>query len=90
MDIKVFKALSDETRMAILESIIDEDCCENKACACEFIKKFDITQPTLSHHVKILVDAKLINFQKDGKYTYYTINQERIDELIRFLSRFNV
>jgi ArsR family transcriptional regulator len=90
MDIKVIKALSDETRMAILESIIDEDCCENKACACEFIKKFDITQPTLSHHVKILVDAKLINFQKDGKYTYYTINQERIDELIRFLSRFNV
>jgi ArsR family transcriptional regulator len=90
MYIKVIKALSDETRMAILESIIDEDCCENKACACEFIKKFDITQPTLSHHVKILVDAKLINFQKDGKYTYYTINQERIDELIRFLSRFNV
>jgi ArsR family transcriptional regulator len=90
MDIKVIKALSDETRMAILESIIDEDCCENKACACEFIKKFDITQPTISHHVKILVEAKLINFHKDGKYTYYTINQERIDELIRFLSRFNV
>ncbi len=89
MDIKVFKALGDETRMAILESIIDEECCENKACACEFIKKFDITQPTLSHHVKILVDAKLINYEKNGKYTFYTINHEKFDDLVSFLSRFN-
>ena len=42
------------------------------------IKTLDITQPTLSHHVKILSDAKLINVQKEGKYSYFTINEEKI------------
>ncbi|MGL5021258.1 MAG: ArsR/SmtB family transcription factor [Mycoplasmatales bacterium] len=89
MDIKVLKALADETRMEILESIIDDTCCLDKACACELIKKFNISQPTLSHHIKILDDADLINSIKNGKYTYFTINEERINEIILFLSRFS-
>ena len=57
MDVKVFKALADEKRLEILEQIISDECCVDKACACEMIKTLDITQPTLSHHVKILSDG---------------------------------
>jgi len=88
MDVKVFKALADEKRLEILEQIISDECCVDKACACEMIKTLDITQPTLSHHVKILSDAKLINVQKEGKYSYFTINEEKMKEVISFLGRF--
>lgn len=43
-------------------------------CACVILKAFDITQPTLSHDMKILYNAGIVNARYDGKWTYYSLN----------------
>lgn len=52
---RIFKALSDQNRLEIIEIL---SC--NEKCACEILKNFDITQPTLSHHMKVLMDCGYI------------------------------
>ncbi len=64
-----FKAMADETRFAILEMLADEEL-----CACHILEEFDITQPTLSYHMKILVDSGLVDSSKDGAWTRYKLN----------------
>ncbi len=46
-------------------------------CACEILEKFSITQPTLSHHMKILCDCGLVNGRKEGKWMHYSLNGEK-------------
>lgn len=75
----IFKALSDATRLEILEMIKT-----NELCACHILKKFNITQPTLSYHMKILKDSGLINCTKKGSWIHYSLNQEKIIELETF------
>lgn len=67
----LFKALSDETRLSIIEMLS-----EKELCACHILEEFDITQPTLSYHMKILVEAGLVNGVKAGTWTRYSINME--------------
>jgi ArsR family transcriptional regulator len=64
-----YKALSDETRLKIIKMLIGREL-----CACEIIEKLDLAQPTISHHLKILKYAGLINDKKDGKWVFYTLN----------------
>ena len=66
-----FKALSDPNRLMIVDML---SCGE--LCACVILEKFQITQPTLSHHMKNLCDCKLVNGRKQGKWTYYSLNNE--------------
>lgn len=75
----IFKALSDSTRLEILEMIKDKEL-----CACNILKKFNITQPTLSYHMKILKDVGLINCTKNGSWMHYSLNEETIIELESF------
>ena len=75
----IFKALSDSTRLEILEMIKDKEL-----CACQIIKKFNITQPTLSYHMKILKDVGLINCTKNGSWMHYSLNEKTIIELESF------
>jgi ArsR family transcriptional regulator len=75
-----FKALSDPNRLMIVDML---SCGE--LCACVILEKFQITQPTLSHHMKILCDCKLINGRKDGKWTYYSLNDEVVRNFRTFL-----
>ena len=75
----IFKALSDATRLEILEMIKTKEL-----CACHILKKFNITQPTLSYHMKILKDGGLINCTKKGSWMHYSLNQEKIIELETF------
>ena len=70
---KLFKALSDPNRLMIIDML---SCGE--LCACVILEKFNITQPTLSHHMKILCDCGLVNGRKEGKWTYYSLNSELI------------
>ncbi len=65
------KALSDETRLKIVEMLAKENL-----CACHILESFDFTQPTLSYHMKILVDSGLVDSHKDGTWTRYTLNQD--------------
>ena len=78
----IFKSLSDETRLQIV-SMLDE----KELCACKILEKFNITQPTLSYHMKMLVDSGLVNAHKDGQWVKYSINKETKDELLIFLSK---
>ena len=80
-DVSLFKALADANRLMIVDML---SCGE--LCACKILEKFDITQPTLSHHMKILCDCGLVNGRKDGKWTHYSLNEAKIHEFKDILS----
>lgn len=79
MDLKgviaVGKALGDENRIRILELLADEEM-----CGCKLLERFDITQPTLSHHMKVLCDSGLVTARKEGKWSHYSLNAESVKE----------
>ena len=77
---QLFKALSDPNRLMIVDML---SCGE--LCACVILEKFQITQPTLSHHMKTLCDCKLVSGRKEGKWTYYSLNDETVTPLRAFL-----
>jgi len=67
----IFKAFCDENRLKILELLQS-----GEKCACKLLEDLNIGQSTLSHHMKILCDAKVVNARKEGKWTHYSINIE--------------
>ena len=75
-----FKVLSDPNRLMIVDML---SCGE--LCACVILEKFQITQPTLSHHMKTLCDCELVNARKEGKWMYYSLNEEVARRLKAFL-----
>jgi len=66
---RIFKAFCDENRLTILEMLRS-----GEKCACVLHDKLAITQPTLSHHMKILVESGIVAARKEGKWTYYSIS----------------
>lgn len=72
----VFKALSDPNRLAIIDMIKNEE-----KCACKLLEALNITQPTLSHHMKTLCDVGLVNSRREGKWMHYSINTELFEEV---------
>lgn len=76
----IFKAMSDETRLKIIDML---SC--DELCACDILEEFEITQPTLSYHMKILTESGLVLARKDGAWTRYTLNLALIDSLKSFL-----
>jgi ArsR family transcriptional regulator len=77
---QLFKVLSDPNRLMIVDML---SCGE--LCACVILEKFHITQPTLSHHMKNLCDCMLVKGRKEGKWTYYSLNEGTVDKLRAFL-----
>ncbi|NCC48910.1 MAG: ArsR family transcriptional regulator [Clostridia bacterium] len=75
-----YKALSDETRLKIVDML---SC--DELCACNILEAFQITQPTLSYHMKILTDSGLVKARKDGAWTRYTLNKELFEQLRLFI-----
>lgn len=78
---KILKALGDETRIQIFEMLR-----EGKLCACKILEKLNITQPTLSHHMKILCDSGIVLAEKDWKWTYYSIDDDKLQAVLDYLS----
>jgi len=76
----LFKALADTNRLMIVDML---SCGE--LCACKILEEFDITQPTLSHHMKILCDCGLIKGRKEGKWMYYSLNKKAVQNFKDFL-----
>ena len=72
----IHKAVADDTRLKIIEML---SCGELSAC--EILESFQITQPTLSYHLKILTDCGLVKRRKDGTWIRYTNNEEMVHEL---------
>lgn len=76
----LFKVLSDPNRLLILKRLID-----GETCGCTLIDNLDISQPTLSYHLKTLSDNGLTKTKKEGTWKKHTVNTALIDELITFL-----
>ena len=72
----IFKALGDGTRLKIIEML---SC--GALCACDILESFQITQPTLSYHMKILTDCGLVNSYKEGSWIHYSNNTELLEKL---------
>jgi|SRR5690554_282591 len=79
-NVKIIKALSDTNRLKIIKIL---SCGE--MCACDILENLSITQPTLSHHMKMLTECGIVNSRKEGLWNYYTINKVNCDKLIDFL-----
>ena len=67
----ICRALGDSNRLQIVQMLSGGD-----KCACKLLEHFEITQPTLSHHMKILCECGLVNVQKVGKWAHYSLNCE--------------
>lgn len=74
-----FKALGDPTRVRIVEYVASDDCAQ--VCACHLPEALGISQPTLSHHMKKLVEAGILIRTQRGRWADYSINREVLDEL---------
>ncbi|MBO5752598.1 MAG: winged helix-turn-helix transcriptional regulator [Proteobacteria bacterium] len=69
--IKVFKALADDNRLEIMELLMS-----GEKCGCALLEALKIGQPTLSHHMRILCDAGLVDACKEGKWVHYSLSIE--------------
>jgi DNA-binding transcriptional ArsR family regulator len=72
-----FKALADPTRVAVVNRLAAAD----EVCVCDFVAALDLAQPTISHHLKILRDAGLVEASRRGTWAYYRLVPEAIDAL---------
>ncbi len=72
---EMFQALSDKTRLKILELVKHEEQCVNDIC-----KNFNMTQPSISHHLDILKRVGLVNHEKRGREVFYRFNKDSIVE----------
>jgi ArsR family transcriptional regulator len=73
---KVLKAISDPKRLRIVDML---SCGE--LCACRILEAFHITQPTLSHDMRVLIEAKIVNDRREGKNIYYSLNKEYLQRI---------
>lgn len=76
----LFKALGDRNRLMIVDML---SCGE--LCACKILEQLQITQPTLSHHMKILCECGLVTGRKEGKWMHYTIDKTKTNDFKAFL-----
>jgi len=72
-----FKALADPTRV----SIVNRLACTDECCVCDLTETFDLSQPTVSHHLRILRDAGLVEAERRGTWAYYRLVPEAIERL---------
>lgn len=77
---KIFKALSDPSRLKIIHIL----SCGEK-CACDILEYFGFTQPTLSHHMKVLSECSLVEVRKEGLWNYYSLNIKNCNKLTLFM-----
>ncbi|HHQ6946085.1 TPA: As(III)-sensing metalloregulatory transcriptional repressor ArsR [Staphylococcus aureus] len=80
----ILKILSDPSRLEILDLL---SC--GKLCACDLLEHFQFSQPTLSHHMKSLVDNELVTTRKDGNKHWYQLNHAILDDIIQNLNIIN-
>lgn len=80
----VCRALGDPNRLKIVQLLSG---CEK--CACVILEEFHITQPTLSHHMKILCNCGLVSVRKEGKWSFYSLNCETLRDFQRFIGALN-
>ena len=80
----VAKALGDPIRMQLVDVLLKH---AGKVCVCELVPLFDLSQPTVSHHLKVLRGAGIVGSERQGLWAYYYVNPEAVKELSRWLSK---
>ena len=68
----IFKALADPTRLDIFRLVAAQDA---PLCACDVVERFAVSQPTVSHHMKVLRDAGLVSVSRQGVWAYYAVDE---------------
>ena len=72
----IFKALGDETRLTIVQLLVGREL-----CVCDILDSFVMSQPAISHHLKILRQAGVVRDKREGKWIYYSLNPSTLDLL---------
>ncbi len=76
----IFKAFCDENRIRILKMLAS-----GEKCGCRLLEEIHVTQPTLSHHMKILCDSGIVVGRKEGKWTHYSISPKGAEKAVQYL-----
>ena len=76
----IFKAFCDENRIRIIKLLRS-----GEKCACKLLEEINVTQPTLSHHMKILNECGLVNDWKEGRWHHYSLNCETLNAFKTFI-----
>jgi ArsR family transcriptional regulator, arsenate/arsenite/antimonite-responsive transcriptional repressor len=80
---EVAKALGDPVRMQLIDVLRRH---AGKVCVCELVPLFDLSQPTVSHHLKKLRDAGIVGSEREGLWAYYYVKPDALEELSAWLS----
>ncbi len=93
--VKILKALGHPIRLRILDVLAnkaafgfeDESCCEQaEVCVCKINELFEVSMPTVSHHLKLLREAGLVTTRRDGVWIYYSLQREPLARIAGMLS----
>jgi ArsR family transcriptional regulator, arsenate/arsenite/antimonite-responsive transcriptional repressor len=79
----VAKAIGDPIRMQLIDVLRKH---AGQVCVCELVPLFDLSQPTVSHHLKVLREAELVGSERRGLWAYYYVNPDALEELSTWLS----
>ena len=82
-DVKRIKAIANENRLLIMLALQ-----HGEKCGCDLLEELHITQPTLSHHMKILADSGLVDYYKEGRWMYYSISADGVKEFRKMIGSY--
>ena len=80
---KIAKALGDPIRMQLVDVLRKH---AGKVCVCELVPLFDLSQPTVSHHLKVLREAGIVGSERRGLWAYYYVNPDSLGEVSQWLA----
>jgi ArsR family transcriptional regulator, arsenate/arsenite/antimonite-responsive transcriptional repressor len=80
---RIAKALGDPIRLQLVDVLRKH---AGKVCVCELVPLFDLSQPTVSHHLKVLRDAGLVDSERRGLWAYYYVTPDALEELSAWLT----
>ena len=80
-NIKILKALGEINRLKIVDMLSS-----GEKCACIILESFHFTQPTLSHHMKVLIDSGIVKCRKEGTWMHYSLDKELCSDVVKFLN----
>jgi len=77
---QIFKALADENRLKIVQLL---SC--GSLCACKILESFEFSQPALSQHMKVLINANVVKGERQGNWMHYSLNEDTMERLKEFV-----
>ena len=80
-NIRILKALGEINRLKIVDMLSS-----GEKCACIILESFHFTQPTLSHHMKVLMDSGIVKCRKEGTWMHYSLDRELCNDVVKFLN----